>query len=715
MKLIQFVLFPILICIFRNIQAQDKGPIARWKFEILDENKKITPATRIGREAPTIDKEFNIIEDVSGGSTRVIGNYFKLVPGVVGNALLLDGFTSYIDCRDVSAPKISGDFSIGVWIALGAYPTNWCPVADQSTIAEKGYFLGIDAYGHAGFKLYAGGKYFEIKSEERIPLRKWKHLEGVYSQDDGMALYLDGKLVASIKTEGTFDHPYSDNLLIGKHSIRQKPEGTLSPKSTEAVFTFFDGLIDELIIYNSKLSSKEIAEYVAQCKPPSEPSLVLRVLPSAPQVSDKFGAIYTTLKYHDAWDNLWRVGKNADVVVSFDDIPGKFIFWRGTSYIPNWITENGLWYNNEFTETWSDKGCHEPMSDKRCKFSHVRVLENSDARVVIHWRYPLVDNWENIARVDTLTGWGEWTDEVYTIYPDCVAVRKVTLFSSQPQSPHEFHEGIIVMGPGQRPEQVLQPSALTLANMEGETYSYSWEKGIPLEVDKNGFVHLPDKANIHLVNTKSQFKPFVIIDPKANPAWDIYRGSLRREVSMFPWWNHWPMAQYPSDGRNAMDSDQPSHSSISHANWDAYEQTENSVTKLMLNGLTEKSADKLVPLAKSWVSPAELRIIGSAMHVNEGYNPSERAYNLRFSSTGKLNKLDFILEANADSPVLNPCFVIKNWNAKSLSLKIDNRKIKHGKFFRYGFRNSLEGTDLIVWIKKESSVPVKFSLKPLAE
>jgi len=173
-----------------------------------------------------------------------------------------------------------------------------------------------------------------------------------------------------------------------------------------------------------------------------------------------------------------------------------------------------------------------------------------------------------------LTGWGEWTDEVYTIYPDGVAVREITLYSTQPESPHEFQEAILVMGPGQRPDDVLNPSALILGNLKGDTYTYSWEKGIPPEADKRGYVNLPSDATIQLVNTKSVYKPFVIVDPQTKPLWDIYRGELRRELSIFPWWNHWPTSQNPSDGRYAMDSDQASHSSLSHITFDAYKKPE---------------------------------------------------------------------------------------------------------------------------------------------
>jgi hypothetical protein len=66
------------------------------------------------------------------------------------------------------------------------------------------------------------------------------------------------------------------------------------------------------------------------------------------------------------------------VVVRFDRAPYWFTFWRGTSYIPHWVTENGIWYDNEFTETFPPGmvGSAEPMSDKQC-----RLLAGAHSRV----------------------------------------------------------------------------------------------------------------------------------------------------------------------------------------------------------------------------------------------------------------------------------------------------------------------------------------------
>lgn len=71
------------------------------------------------------------------------------------------------------------------------------------------------------------------------------------------------------------------------------------------------------------------------------------------------------------------------------------------------------------------------------------------------------------------SGWFDWADE--TVYPDGVAVRKQVMWSSALDAPHEWQETIVINGPGQRPEDNIEPDALTLEDMAGETATYHWD------------------------------------------------------------------------------------------------------------------------------------------------------------------------------------------------------------------------------------------------
>jgi hypothetical protein len=445
-------------------------------------------------------------------------------------------------------------------------------------------------------------------------------------------------------------------------------------------------------------------------------------LPSGPSGPGRFGAYYTKLKYSPEWDKPWRVGGHADVVVRFDDGGHKFVFWRGTSYIPCWVTDTGVWYTNEFVErrghhSPNTEGCVEPMSDKQCRFSHVRIIESSDARVVVHWRYAPVDVRYNHPFIDPLTGWGDWVDEYYTIYPDAIGVRKIMVHTTRPDLWTEFQESIVVNPPGTMPDDNIELGAVSLANMKGESKTYYWTKDGGPEFDGR-----PARANILKINLKGLLKPFALVAPPEEDGILITSYEGHGRGSHFNFWDHWPVSQVASDGRMAKSAANPSHSSLCHiglpgnatVEWKPYAKGEKSQTKIMLHGMTDKAVAKLVPLAKSWLQPAEPKLTGDD-YESEGYDPTQLAYVFASKEPGKASKLTVDLAASKESPVINPALVIKGWGGAGASLEINGSKATQSKDFQTGQRRTADGTDLIVWIRVESAKPITVGLSPVED
>jgi len=258
------------------------------------------------------------------------------------------------------------------------------------------------------------------------------------------------------------------------------------------------------------------------------------------------------------------------------------------------------------------------------------------------------------------------------------------------------------MGPGQRPSDTLQSGAVTLANPRGESRTYSWDPNTP----KN--CNLPHDANIEIINTKAHFKPFIAVSPASRPSFDIC--SNRRhdpDIGIFPWWNHWPTSFEPSDGRYAMDSDRASHSSLTHCNWDDCERSGNSMTKIMLHGLSDKPLDDIVRIANSWSTPPSLIVEGSEF-VDVAYDPAQRAYVLRRA----LNRGDGVLRARVDatagSPVANLALCIKNWGDRDANISVDGKPTKS----RASKHAEIDGDRLIVWIEHDATGPVSIVVEP---
>ena len=208
-------------------------------------------------------------------------------------------------------------------------------------------------------------------------------------------------------------------------------------------------------------------------------------------------------------DALSRVGPYGDVVVRFDDSPSRFVFWRGASYVPHWVTENGLWFDHEWVETWriGVVGCAEPISDKQNRYSHVRILESNDARAVVTWRYAVSDVKYQIAREIPLSGWGDWVDEVATPFTrtrwpcarSCCGV-------PSPRKPTSFTRRCSSASRGFKAGERHRGGSGDAGEHEGETYSYSRTPDAK-EMDQ------PPGANIALYNLRSKYRPFAVIQP----------------------------------------------------------------------------------------------------------------------------------------------------------------------------------------------------------
>jgi hypothetical protein len=71
----------ILLGIVTPVTGQGKI-MARWTFDSRDFRKEIIPHERKRRPAPEIHRIHSAIDDVSGQRDRVVGTWFKTVPGI---------------------------------------------------------------------------------------------------------------------------------------------------------------------------------------------------------------------------------------------------------------------------------------------------------------------------------------------------------------------------------------------------------------------------------------------------------------------------------------------------------------------------------------------------------------------------------------------------------------------------------------------------------
>jgi len=668
--------------------ANEKDLIAFWKF---DEGK--------GKTA---------VDSVSGKKDSIEGN-FRYIKAVSGTGIKCDGFTTRIIRKAGDAPVLTGSFTIQAWLAPQAYPWNWCAIVNQQKGHKAGYFFGIDQIGRVGLHLAVNGKWRKCTSEETIGfMKKWSHIAGTFNEDEGLKVYIDGRLEASVPVKGKLILASDVDLQIARnHKKTLLDASALVRKNVNFPTSYsFDGIIDELKIHNRALTLQEIARNYQEGKPKDPPPLKWRKLPRLKAGGELFGAAYCRLDFYKEWDALWRVAEHPDVAVTFDGAGGKMVFWRGTNYNMNLVTENDIWVGDQSAETGASAGCAEHMSDKHCRFAHVRIIEDTDARVVVHWRYALCDVLYNIAGVDDAMDWGIWADEYYYIYPDAIAIRNFFVHGT---SGFSVTEPTVLNNPGEKAEDNISLDAVTLANMQGQSRTYSW-KSWPGN-DRGRFKNPLPQANMCIVNLKSRFKPCYVYEPRSRITPYGWKPELRPEYSHFPTWNHWPVSQAPSDGRYALVPDRVSSSAITSPRVPEPRTAPGSDTRTgrFIMGLSDKPIEHLIKLARSWLQAPKLRIMDGAFS-SQGYSRDQRAYLFTRGTRGQAGALKFALQATEDSPVVNPAFVIENWGQADAELKINGKRIKRGDTFRYGHRDTLDGTDLIIWLEAESFGPMQILL-----
>jgi len=121
-----------------------------------------------------------------------------------------------------------------------------------------------------------------------------------------------------------------------------------------------------------------------------------------------------------------------------------------------------------------------------------------------------------------------------------------------------------------------------------------------------------------------------------------------------------------------------------------------------------------VPLAKSWLYAPQLRL-KKGNFVSRGYDPTQRAWVLVCKAPGKPSRLSFELAASAESPVVNPAFVIEGWGDADASLTVNGKVRGRGSGFRLGHRRTVASSNLIVWFRHTSTGPVTVELTPAVD
>ncbi len=666
-------LWLMLLASCHQVIAQKR--VMGWDFENIKNSNVLEPATQI---ADTIE------------------GYFNEVEGVKGQGLLLDGSTTRVIRQGKDIKKPGSEFTIEAWVALGEYPLSWSPVITTESDEVKGYRLMIGPYGQVSFETAISEQWVTCTSaRETIPLRKWMHIACVYKEN--MALYVNGSLASTVAIESPLTFPKKADCILGMVARPQRPSNTIRTWGTIETYFGLDGIIDEVEVFDQALSADQVKGDFLKVTPKA-PAIKPRRLPVVKNNPARFGAYYTKLDYFPGWDNLWPVDDDPDIVVCFDNNPARLIFWRGIRYGPSWVSENENWMTDQSLETWGVgkndiEGCFEHMQDRHCRFSHVRIIENNEARVVVHWRYAPVSAHDHTWMPDPKTGWECWVDEYYYIYPDGSAIRKVSWNKGSTGKHVQYQETLPITQAGQGITDLLENDYVNVADYNGNNNKRA------ISVDKQQKEkEWAGNYTVQRINFKSELKPFICFEPE-NHMWVRWIGEG---------YNHFPINQARSDGRWAKMSDRPTHILSSPCSNPIIHEKGNRQYWNGLYGMNNMSMEELISFGRSWVYAPGLSIESKGF-VSLGYDKSQRCYLLE-KNTDKAGPIEFILEGSKESPVINPAFIVKNWNSRGAKILVNGKENKDN---RTGINHQLSGDELVVYLPLKEEKQVRISISEI--
>jgi hypothetical protein len=673
----------VIILAVCAVKAAAQEPQAHWTFETLDGSK--TPEV-VSRTMDTLE------------------GYVEKAPGVLGGGLRLDGFTTCLRASGPNRVVTADEITVEAWIALGEYPWNWCPILTSESDEVKGYRLMLGPLGQASLECAIGGQWLACTSgRDEIPLRTWMHVVGVYRAGSEMSLYINGSRVASNRVPGAITFARA-GYLLGMVARPGKPSDIHRTRGTVAAYFGLDGILDEVRVYDRALTAATIKARSAQAEG-LKPDIAPRRLPPITAAPGRFGAFTTKLEYYPAWDRLWPVDQDPDVVVCFPGSPVKLVFWRGIRYGASWVSENGNWMSDQSVEAWNDEeGCFEHMQDRHCRFSHVRIIENSEARVVVHWRYAPVSSHDNTWRPDPKTGWECWIDEYYYVYPDASAVRKVSWKKGTLGEPRQFQETLALLHPGQIVSDLLEKDYVTVADYAGKTarVSYVEDPNVPPFGPFSWDVSHP--YTVQQYQFKSLHKPFICFEP-GNKMY--LRSENLAAYGRASGCNHFPVGQARCDGRTTLASDRPSHCSSFPISDPVIHEKGDREYWTGLYGMTDWTVPEVVAFGRAWAAPAEL-ISADPDIRTEGYDRSERCYQL-VDTAGEPKAFEVRLMAEASAPAVHPVLRIRGWNGPRPRVLLDGKECPEA---RIGLDRRLEGDNLIVFLPVEAKAPLAIQIVP---
>jgi hypothetical protein len=194
----------------------------------------------------------NDANDSSGnGLNGTIFGDPNFVEGIAGMALDFDGDGDYIDCGNDPKFDITDKLTVATWVNIRSIPQAWSAVVDKGDSAWRISSNAATTGMHFGFEDGTRG-WQAANSATQLNLDEWYHVCGVYDTSVGAKIYINGAEDGS--------NPDKEGITISTYNV------WIGDNSQTSDRRYWDGLIDELKIYDRALSEGEVM-YLAGMRP----------------------------------------------------------------------------------------------------------------------------------------------------------------------------------------------------------------------------------------------------------------------------------------------------------------------------------------------------------------------------------------------------------------------------------------------------------------
>lgn len=202
-----------------------------WSFETIE----------VGNKA--LDSSGYDNHGTVNGATLVSAGLEQL-----GNALSFDGVNDYVDVVDSSSLNPTAAIALEAWVNPTALGTAWFVSKRVAGFGSPAYILDTGGTGIPATSVIIGGVTKSASATNPLAVGAWTHLVGMYDGTN-VKLYVNGVLIATTAATGPID-TVAASVNIGAYSNGSS--------------YYFNGLIDEVRIYERALSVTEIQKHFAE-------------------------------------------------------------------------------------------------------------------------------------------------------------------------------------------------------------------------------------------------------------------------------------------------------------------------------------------------------------------------------------------------------------------------------------------------------------------